>query len=477
MWIRKQFLLCATFAFFCAQSLCAENGERYAVLVGVNVYGSNSQLKELKYAASDMDSLAMTLRGLGFKPQNIFVMTQSGNKDPRFIPMKANIERELKLVLDDRGKDDFVVVAFAGHGLQYRNKEDVYFCPADARVGDDKTWLNMNKVMGQMKACAAGHKLLIADCCRNDPRAEGLRGAGDNIESVTRPEKLVQQSVAALFSCGNGEFAHEEDEFKAGVFTHFLVEGLKGAAAPKGEVDLLGLAQYLQREVNDYVKRKYGDKQKPAFKMDDELGLVFGRFNPAYEKIAAGRAAMEKKDWRAAVAIFDELYKADSKNTAVRNDLSEAERQIGKSMCWREGGNDEVEATRWFQKGADRGYAPSQCLLAAKYVSGTGVARDMAKALELFKLAAAQDCAHAHRFLGDMYENGDGVAKDPKEAEKHYKEARRLHLADLPRNDAEAAYGLAYMQINGQAPRNDKESMRLFRLAAAQGSYSAMTKA
>ncbi|HLX65062.1 MAG TPA: caspase family protein [Planctomycetota bacterium] len=475
MRIGNRLLICATVALIFVQNLRAESGERYALLVGVNVYGSNSRLKELKYAASDMDSLAMTLRGLGFKPQNIFLMTQTGNRDPRFIPMKANVERELKLMLDDRGKDDFVVVAFAGHGLQYRGKEDVYFCPADARVGDDKTWLNMNKVMGQLKSCAAGHKLLIADCCRNDPRTEGLRDMGDNVESVTRPEKLVQQSVAALFSCGNGEFAHEEDEFKAGVFTHFLVEGLKGAAAPKGDVDLLGLAQYLQREVNDYVKKKYGDKQKPAFRMDDELGLVFGKFNPAYEKIAAGRAAMDKKDWRGAAAIFEDLYKADPKNDALKNDLSEAERKLGLSLCWRDGGNDEQEAARLFRKGAERGYGPSQCLLAAKYLAGTGVARDTAKALELFKLAAAQDCAHAQRFLGDMYENGEGVAKDSKEAEKHYKEALRLYAAELSRNDAEVQYGLAYMQINGQAPRNDKESMRLLRLSAAQGSYSAMT--
>src|SRR5579862_1589063 len=93
MRIGNRLLICATVALIFVQNLRAESGERYALLVGVNVYGSNSRLKELKYAASDMDSLAMTLRGLGFKPQNIFLMTQTGNRDPRFIPMKANVER------------------------------------------------------------------------------------------------------------------------------------------------------------------------------------------------------------------------------------------------------------------------------------------------------------------------------------------------------------------------------------------------
>ena len=46
------------------------------------------------------------------------------------------------------------------------------------------------------------------------------------------------------------------------------------------------------------------------------------------------------------------------------------------------------------------------------YENGRGVAKDEARAVELYQAAADQGLAAAQCYLGFMYENGRGVAKD-----------------------------------------------------------------
>ncbi|HLX60236.1 MAG TPA: caspase family protein [Planctomycetota bacterium] len=283
----------------CIVSAFAADGEKYALLVGVSEYRPDSGLRTLKYAESDMAALARTLAESGFDPAHIFLMTQSalGNDSTR--PRRENIERELDLLLNNKQKDDTVLVVFSGHGLQFRGDRESFFCPGDARKDpksgklDKTTLVNVSDVYARLEKCAAGNKLLISDCCRNDPLDEQTRGAiGETIQtgqlklgepdkpqSQTRPVPLPPpESVAALFSCAEGEFAYEEDkEFQGGVFTHYLIEGLKGQAALDGVVDLESLAAFLRRRVYDHVHRVFLAAQTPEIKLRGNKSFVLAR--------------------------------------------------------------------------------------------------------------------------------------------------------------------------------------------------------
>jgi uncharacterized caspase-like protein len=207
--LRRFCLLAILMGLVCAAARSAE-GERYALLVGVSDYPEITGLKKLKYAESDMKALKQALVEIGYKERNIRLLPAGG--DARFAPTRTNIERELKLLLDGKGADDAVIVAVAGHGLQMRKDARAYFCPIDSDVEKPETWMDLENVFAQLKECGAGGKLLIADCCRNDPKLEGFRDT-QKVESVTRPEMLKPpQSVAALYSCRNGERAFEEED-------------------------------------------------------------------------------------------------------------------------------------------------------------------------------------------------------------------------------------------------------------------------
>ena len=60
----------------------------------------------------------------------------------------------------------------------------------------------------------------------------------------------------------------------------------------------------------------------------------------------------------------------------------------------------------------------AQYNLGCCYVNGDGVAKDITKAVELFRKAAEQGNGMAQYNLGCCYANGSGVAKDKVEAVK-----------------------------------------------------------
>ncbi|QEH38792.1 Serine/threonine-protein kinase pkn1 [Aquisphaera giovannonii] len=245
-------------------------GASYALLVGVRAYDPN-ELHELAYSEEDVTGLAEVLRAGGYEPTNVVLMTQTlGARRPRLLPVAANIRKELKLLLEDLEPADSVVVAFAGHGVQFAGEKANYFCPADARLADRSTLIPLDEVYKELEACRAGLKLLLVDACRNDPRTKNSRSRAEvDLESLSRPQVVPPPGgVMAFFSCSEGEKAQEYEELKHGVFFHFVIKGLGGEADLDGDslVSPEELAQYAKRRVRDYVREKNGVRQMPELR-------------------------------------------------------------------------------------------------------------------------------------------------------------------------------------------------------------------
>lgn len=84
---------------------------------------------------------------------------------------------------------------------------------------------------------------------------------------------------------------------------------------------------------------------------------------------------------------------------------------------------DEVEAVRWFMRGAKLGYARAQCNLGLMYEAGRHVKRDLKKAVKYLRRAAEQGDTKAQVNLGTLYSSGRGCTKSWEEAAKWYRSA------------------------------------------------------
>ena len=266
---------------------------KYALVVGVKEYRAQQPLPPLSYTENDAEQLAAVLKEAGFQ---VTLMTQAAGKEKtRFLPMAEYILDELKALVERPflKKDDVVLVALAGHGVQFDEEKDgkklekFFFCPMDADIGTkgDKqnNLIPLDHLYEQLDKCEAGTRLLMVDACRNDPsRPSGLR----SLNSVTRP-KLAPPlgGTIAFFSCSANQRAYEDPDLKHGVFFHHMIEGLKGKAdgSKDGSVTATELSEYVASETYDFVLNKYGAQQTPEMK-----GQIRGKVTLAKLAAASG---------------------------------------------------------------------------------------------------------------------------------------------------------------------------------------------
>lgn len=185
-------------------------GGKYAVLVAVRRYNPGG-LRPLFYTEADMTDLAKVLQANGYRKENILLMTQTeaAAEGDRFSPQAAHVRQELRLLLRSRSPQDTVLIAFSGHGVQFKSSNEFYFCAADADLSDTRTLVSLSDVYKALEQCPARFKLLLADACRTDPLSQAGRPRGQvELESVTRPQtQTLPGGVAAFFSCSQGQEA------------------------------------------------------------------------------------------------------------------------------------------------------------------------------------------------------------------------------------------------------------------------------
>lgn len=293
------------------QARTPSSGERYALLVAVRTYDAASGLKSLQYPERDMERLRSVLLDSGYRSENVVLMSQSlGARETRFLPLGANIRRELAALTRDREPEDSILVAFAGHGAQFRDSDESYICPADARLNNPKTLVSLKDVYAELDRSKAGLRLLFSDACRNDPFTSSARRATVDLDSVTRPQKVrLPGGTAALFSCSDGEVAYEIDDLRHGVFFHFVIEGLQGKADLDADRDVSveELSHYAKRRVSDYVRANFsGERQMPQLLNNVRGAANVVRLDGGLAAFRRGREQFLSGRFEPAIAEYDE---------------------------------------------------------------------------------------------------------------------------------------------------------------------------
>ncbi len=252
--------------------------QRWAILIGVDDY---AQAQDLQYCGADQRAFRERLIKSGFDEDNVFLLHDDA-KEKKYLPFKANIEKQLDLVLGLLEKDDIIVLAFSGHGLHFGGKS--YICPTDAKLDDPNSLVSMDSVYDRLKKSPTAFKLVVVDACRNDPRPGGQRSLTptDGTRQFAQTLERPPEGLVLLNSCAPGEISWEEKDFGHGVFMHFLMDGLSGQADENGDgkVSLSELSQYAGRKTKLHVAKKFNDSQRPFLKGDltlEALDFDFGR--------------------------------------------------------------------------------------------------------------------------------------------------------------------------------------------------------
>jgi hypothetical protein len=244
-------------------------GEHYALLVGVRQYDP-AQLTALRYTENDVNQMAQVLMSTGYGAENLVLMTQSvGAADYQRLPTARQIRKQLTLLTSEVAEDDTLLLAFSGHGVQFKNENNIYFCPMDADLSDRSSLISLTDVyalLGDRKKCRARTKVLIVDACRNDPQTNLSRSKGIELEPVGI-NKVIESpgGVAAFFSCSRGQKSYEHPERQNGIFAEFVIDALAGAGDldRDGEVSLAELEQFTVKQTQRFARTRLGESQVP----------------------------------------------------------------------------------------------------------------------------------------------------------------------------------------------------------------------
>jgi len=257
--------------------------EQWAVVIGVGQYNS-SAIPQLRYAVADAELVHRVLVSQGgFKKENVLLLTDKTERKPTLRDLKWALGTFLAR---SAKKDDLIVIFYAGHGapeIDPRGAESdglaKYLVPTDADPNDlYSTGLPMDEFQTIFDRIEADRVVVFLDACYSG--AAGGRTFASRRTRATRVDevfldRLTRSKGRAIITASRGsEVSLEVPELGHGLFTHYLVQGLRGAADldRDGIVSLQEVYQYLEQQVAQ-KSRSIGGNQHPVMKGEIE-GLL-----------------------------------------------------------------------------------------------------------------------------------------------------------------------------------------------------------
>lgn len=249
------------------------SADTWALLVGIDNY-ADPGISDLNFTTGDVIGFHDVLidpEVCAVKEENVYLMTNAAEGDS--LPTHTNVLFRLENLTKRVKPDDRFIFYFSGHSMLRDGEQYLLSINSDPRSLTTLavTAIPLKRVQQLLRQIKAHQILIILDACRNDP--ELGKGDMDNImlDSLARGVMVgpIRQSdsqtscVATLYASSLGQRAYEWWDKSSGVFSHYLIKGLRGEAAnDQKQVTLRGLADYIIAEVSKWSVEN-GKKQTP----------------------------------------------------------------------------------------------------------------------------------------------------------------------------------------------------------------------
>lgn len=234
----------------------------WAILVGVARY---NHMKSLKYTDDDAYRMYAFLRSPegGALPDNqIRILIDED-------ATKEKITETLKTTFAKVGENDVVFFYFSGHGLKGA------FLPIDFDGSGNK--VEHSDILRLLNECKAKSKVVIADACHSGS-LQALKGGNvqNVIESYYQAFSNSTGGTVLMMSSKAEETSIENNGLRQGIFSHFLIRGLKGAADHDNDkiITIGELFEYVQANVKFYTNNYQTPVINGEFDNNMPLGVV-----------------------------------------------------------------------------------------------------------------------------------------------------------------------------------------------------------
>ena len=232
----------------------------WAVIVGVASYNHMPALRYTDDDAYRMHSFLKSPEGGALSDAQIRILIDED-------ATKNKIKGAMEDIFSQAGPNDLIMLYYSGHGLKGA------FIPIDFDGFNNR--LDHEEVSAIFSRSPAKYKLCIADACHSGSLlAMKSANVGNVLNNYYKTLSNAAAGTALIMSSKSEETSLESSGLRQGVFSHFLIRGLKGEAdADKNKVVTVDeLYAYIERNVKEYT----GNRQSPIIKGDYDGKMTVG---------------------------------------------------------------------------------------------------------------------------------------------------------------------------------------------------------
>ncbi len=255
--------------------------QRWAVIIGLSEYG-NPTIKNLSYADRDARDFAEFLKspaGGGFEPERMKILL---NKDATLQNIKQALYNFLRQTIDK----DLVVIYFAGHGApEPANPSNNYLLTYDTDPNSLETsafpmW-DVNTAL--IRYIPSRRVVVFSDACHSggissDLATRGVSLTGTNLINQYLADLSKSKEGTIVFTASQaGEVSQELDKYGHGVFTYFLLQGMKGDADLNNDytVTIGELMDYVEENVKRVTKgNQHPTRNQGSYDRDLTISMI-----------------------------------------------------------------------------------------------------------------------------------------------------------------------------------------------------------
>ncbi len=269
----------------------APNPNQWALLIGVSNYPG--EIQDLRFAGVDARSIKdLLVSSAGFGEDHVRLLTDDGVGEAK--ATRQNIFAAIDQYLAPRVQPGHEIIIFlAGHGVVRGLGPEAksYYLPVDTdaqtKESLERTAIDLEDLSRRLSTLRASQFTIFYDACREDPfPGRGLKG--NTLTDVTArllttvstrpsPSRPEPPTSVIFYACQVGERAYENAELQHGVFTYYILRGLRELAArPDGRIEAGLLAGFLSENVRKWTKEqaKVAVEQNPTMVATEVRGPV-----------------------------------------------------------------------------------------------------------------------------------------------------------------------------------------------------------
>jgi hypothetical protein len=241
-----------------------------ALVIGISKYRDEA-IPQALYARRDAETMAAYLVAVGgVSRSKIKLLTDEG---ATLSDLSAYVEEWLPRRVS---KDTTVFVYYAGHGTPNVATGKAFFLPYDGHADFQNKLYSLERLYESLERLPAKEVVVMLDSCFSGATGRsvlptGARPVGIAIENPV----LVSKKLAVLAASTGTQISSDYDKEQHGLFTYFLLKGLRGEADSdaSGTVEVHELYDYASKKVASVASEELNRDQTPVLQPSlEQLG-------------------------------------------------------------------------------------------------------------------------------------------------------------------------------------------------------------